>query len=180
MKVDIKRNMVDLQVITAPSKAVPKKDNITVFLAGGITKCDDWQSKVIEELKFDNNITLYNPRQKKFDIKNNSAAVDQIIWEFERLEQADIFSMYFCNSESDQPICMYELGRNIARMQIKYPNDWMNRIVVSIEDGYKRSQDVRVQLSLCAPGLYINTSANPESHSMRIRNCVRKVRGYRI
>ena len=164
------------QIITSPSKAKPIKGNITVFLAGGISKCDDWQSEVIEELKFDENVTFYNPRQKSFDIENFASAVDQITWEYERLEKADIFSMYFCNSESDQPICMYELGRNIVRMQIKHPNDWMNRIVVSIEEGYKRKTDVRMQLMLCAPHLYVNTFAYPESHAMRIRNCILKVR----
>ena len=56
--------------------------------------------------------------------------------------------MYFCSGESDQPICMYELGRNILRMQMRFPSDWEKRIVISVEDGYKRKQDVIIQTDL--------------------------------
>lgn len=37
------------QVITAPSTEKPK--HISVFLAGGITNCKEWQKEVTEELK---------------------------------------------------------------------------------------------------------------------------------
>ena len=64
------------------------------------------------------------------------------------LEQCDIFSMYFCAGESDQPICMYELGRNICRMQMRFPMNWDVRFVVTVEEGYKRAKDVRIQTAL--------------------------------
>ena len=57
--------------------------------------------------------------------------------------------MYFASSEiSDQPICMYELGRYISRMQMRFPGDWNTRILVSSEIGYKRIEDVRTQTAL--------------------------------
>lgn len=40
--------------------------------------------------------------------------------------------MYFCESESVQPICMYELGRNLIRMQQRFP-DFYNRIIIGVE-----------------------------------------------
>lgn len=101
------------QIITAPS--IEKPIYTSIFLAGGITNCKDWQKEVIKELEFEN-ISIFNPRQENFDITDKNASFKQISWEFERLEQMDIFSMYFCNSESDQPICMYELGRNSGYM----------------------------------------------------------------
>ncbi len=53
---------------------------------------------------------------------------------------------------------MYELGRNLIRMQMKFPKDWENRIVVSVEDGYKRKQDVQIQSELaCGFKLSVNT-----------------------
>ena len=154
-----------LQVITAPSIEVPKYTSI--FLAGGITNCHEWQNEVIKEFESickDRDITLFNPRQENFDIHKENAAADQIKWEFERLEKMDIFSMYFCAGESDQPICMYELGRNIARMQMRFPNDWEHRIVISVEDGYKRKQDVLYQTMLAAYGLWVDTGTNPRNH----------------
>ena len=104
----------------------------------------------------------------KFDVTDISASRKQIKWEFEHLEKTDIFSIYFCNSGSVQPICLYELGRNIVRMQQRFPNDWEDRIVISIENGYSRYLDVVEQTSLCAPKLWININATPKSHAMRI------------
>lgn len=161
------------EVITSPDPTL-NTEYISVFLAGGITKCDDWQADVIKELEFDT-VSIFNPRRKEFDITNKSDSYSQIEWEFDRLEKADIFSMYFCNSESVQPICMYELGRNIARMQCKYPNDWMDRIVISVEEGYSRRLDVIAQVNLAAPKLFVETSATPQRHAHYIRNCVRKL-----
>lgn len=157
-----------VQVITAPSNQ--KAKFISVFLAGGITNCKEWQKEVINEISSyeNNNITLFNPRQENFDITDKSASYKQILWEYKRLEKMDIFSMYFCNDNSDQPICMYELGRNIVRMQNRFPNDWEKRIIISIEKGYKRSQDVIIQTQLCAPKLFVENDATPETHAKYI------------
>jgi hypothetical protein len=158
------------QLIIAPS--IEKPIFTSVFLAGGITNCKEWQKEVIEELEFDE-ITIYNPRQEHFDITDKNVSFNQIVWEFERLEQMDIFSMYFCNDNSDQPICMYELGRNVVRMQNRFPNDWEKRIVISVEDGYKRKQDVIIQMELCASKIFVESNATPSIHAQRIRNAIR-------
>jgi len=160
------------QIITAPNIETPVFPS--VFLAGGITNCDDWQQKVIEELKY-KDITIFNPRQNQFDVTDKSASYRQIVWEYERLEKMDIFAMYFCNSDSDQPICMYELGRNILRMQNRFPSSWQKRIIISVEDGYKRQEDVIIQTSLCAPDLLVHTGVTPELHAYRIKNSLRTI-----
>jgi len=150
-----------MQIITAPKKYTAKGTDVLVFLAGGITNCSDWQSNVISTLQeLDespetcslDSLVLFNPRRENFPINDPSAASTQISWEFQWLERADILSMYFANSSSDQPICMYELGRNIARMQMRFPTDWMHRIVVSIEQGYTRTNDVCIQTLLATDG----------------------------
>ena len=140
-----------MKIITAPEEYKREDGDITVFLAGGITGCRDWQSEVLNE--FDNdpcyeNIVFFNPRRKEFDINTRSETTKQIQWEFDMLEQCDIFSMYFCGSESDQPICMYELGRNIPRMQVRFPVDWPYRLIISSEENYKRKTDVVIQTGL--------------------------------
>ena len=167
------------QIIEAPNTDVRKF--ASVFLAGGITKCEDWQSKVIERLE-PYGITVFNPRRKNFDISNKTEELKQIVWEFRRLEEMDIFSMYFCNSESDQPICMYELGRYICRMQERFPNDWEDRIVISVEEGYSRADDVFVQTKLAGLSLTnVNAGASPNSHAYRILQALDKITsGYTV
>lgn len=161
-----------IQIITAPS--TDKPIYTSVFLAGGITNCKEWQKEVIKELEFDD-ISVFNPRQEHFDVTDKSASYKQIVWEFERLEQMEIFSMYFCNDNSDQPICMYELGRNIVRMQNRFPNDWEKRIIISVEKGYKREADVLIQTQLCASKLFVESDATPNIHAHYIRNAIRKI-----
>ena len=160
------------QIIIAPS--IEKPIYIPVFLAGGITNCKEWQKEVIKELEFDD-ISIFNPRQEHFDVTDKSASYKQIVWEFERLEQMGIFSMYFCNDNSDQPICMYELGRNIVRMQNRFPRDWQDRIVISVEEGYRRKTDVVIQTQLCAPQLFVDTNGCPKAHAQYIREANRKL-----
>lgn len=155
------------QVITAPEYVVPKYKP-SVFLAGGITNCRGWQKDVISFLK-DYDVTLFNPRRDSFDITDKNASYKQVGWEFYNLERADVFSMYFCSGDSDQPICMYELGRNILRMQNRFPADWEKRIIISVEDGYKRTADVLIQTELATDGkVSVKLDANPITHASHI------------
>ena len=164
-----------LQVITAPKIDVPY--HTSVFLAGGISKCPNWQNEVIQNLVNEPiDATIFNPRCENFDIEDPTATEKQIEWEFRNLERMDIFSMYFCAGESDQPICMYELGRNIVRMQNRFPSDWLDRIVISVEKGYKREKDVIEQMKLVSSLITVNTDANPKSHAWNISNAVNLVK----
>ncbi|KKK55301.1 hypothetical protein LCGC14_3075930, partial [marine sediment metagenome] len=124
-----------MRVITAVEK-IKRNDGLMIFLAGGITNCPWWQNEIIEMLKGCVG-TILNPRRKDFPIGDPNASLEQITWEFNALEKADIFSMWFSNAESDQPICMYELGRNIALRENE-----MSTVVIGVEPGYRREQDV--------------------------------------
>ena len=146
-----------MRVITAPEPLDIRDDEVAVFLAGGITDCPNWQAEIIRELKAtasDTKIVLLNPRRDSFPIGDPDAAEEQITWEFKALEHMDIFSMYFCSGTSDQPICMYELGRNICRMQMRFPFDWIDHIVISTESEYKRFRDVVIQTELATGEAY--------------------------
>ena len=85
--------------------------------------------------------------------------------------------MYFCNDDSDQPICMYELGRNIIRMQNRFPTDWKDRIIIGVERGYRRSEDVVIQTGLATGNLFVDYDTTPETHAHYIRNAVRRLKG---
>lgn len=161
------------QVITAPSIEIPKFTS--VFLAGGITNCKEWQKEVIEKFEYED-VSLFNPRQEHFDVSDKFASYDQISWEFERLEKMDIFSMYYCNDNSDQPICMYELGRNIVRMQNRFPSDWEKRIVISVEYGYRRKADVIIQTSFATQSkIFVEPDASPDLHAQYIKRAIRSI-----
>ena len=160
------------QIITAPS--IEKPIYPSVFLAGGITNCKEWQKEVIDELH-NEEISIFNPRQEHFDVSDRNAFYKQIQWEFEKLEQMDIFSMYFCNSNSSQPICMYELGRNTVRMQNRFPSGWEKRIVISVENGYERAQDVFIQTQLCTNGkIFVEPNGDPNVHAQYIKEKIRR------
>jgi hypothetical protein len=161
-------------VITAPHLYIPKYDDVTVFLAGGITGCRDWQKETIEHLrKFvgrdDTQVVVYNPRQEDFDINNPAATIDQITWEYQYLNQVDIFSMYFVGGTQIQPICMYELGR--------YIKSYDQNQVISVEKDYMRKEDVVIQVALATRGLTeVNTNATPYGHAKHIFEVIEKVK----
>ena len=164
-----------MKVITAPEEYEREQDDVFCFLAGGITRCPNWQQEVINQLeKADlEHLVVFNPRRENFPINDPNAAKEQIEWEFKYLNEADIFSMYFCAGESDQPICMYELGRNLALMSRRYhiPYD-SEHIAVCVEDGYKRAKDVEIQTDLALNrDNYVVLHANPKRHACEIALC---------
>ena len=144
-----------MRVVVAPNKANLQPYDICCFLAGGITGCSDWQNEVIKELKrFDklsnsqlDRLVVFNPRRDEFKDSLESAK-EQIEWEFRWLQRMDIFSMYFASGESDQPICLYELGRNLCKMMSRFPDDYPERIIISCDKNYKRAFDVKIQTML--------------------------------
>lgn len=167
-----------MKVVTAPESYTPAHNDVLVFLAGGITGCDDWQQKVIDTLALwpTQNLVILNPRRKNFPMDDPSAGEAQIEWEFNWLEKCDIFSMYFAGGESVQPICMYELGRNLVRMQMRYPLDWDNRLVINVAPDCKRKFDVVQQVKHARGMMYNANGMSPEDHAFLIRQAYRYVR----
>ena len=158
-----------MRVITAPEPLNIKDDDVVVFLAGGITNCPNWQWDVIKLLKDAvndyPNLVILNPRRDNFPTDDPNASEEQITWEFNALARCTVISMYFSDGDSDQPICMYELGRNIVRMQMKYPIDWQDRLIISTSYGYKRYPDVLIQTEL-ACGIIDKLLASPSSKAL--------------
>lgn len=116
----------------------------SIFLAGGITNCPDWQSEM-RNLLADTNVVLVNPRRKDFPIDDPSVAKKQIQWEHSHLRKAYAILFWF-PKETLCPIVLYELG------------SWsmMNKpLFIGIHPEYKRKQDVEIQTSLVRPGFKI-------------------------
>ena len=141
-----------MRIITAPERNWPwGYEKPWVFLAGGITNCPNWQIKAIDKLKKIDHGVLFNPRRDNFPIHDPNAAREQITWEFNALMNCSIFTMWFSAGTSDQPIGMYELGRYLARYQLGR----IYKIVIGCENGYKREQDVLLQVGLVDSNLHV-------------------------
>jgi len=161
-----------MEVITAPNLISIFHDP-RIFLAGGITNCACWQDEIIQKLSprvFPNsNPVLLNPRRRNFPIDNPNAAKEQIEWEYYALNQCHIFSMWFCAGESVQPICMYELGRQLA-LRSRRPAT----VVLGVEEGYKHSNDVYIQTELVNKNIARRISNNLEQHAENILKAIEK------
>jgi hypothetical protein len=92
------------------------KDGLTVFLAGSIgvdVKAEEWQRRFIDALAKEN-YRLLNPRRADWDSSweqsiNNPKFKEQVLWELDGLEMADIIVMYF-DPKTSSPISLLELG----------------------------------------------------------------------
>lgn len=140
-----------LRVIEAISSQHARSNRPSVFLAGGITGCSDWQQEVIERLTIrDPDLTLFNPRRADFPIDDPEAAERQIAWEHSRLDAADAIAFYFA-PETVQPIVMFEFGRWLSDSK---------PLFVAVHPEYQRRADVLYQAALEQPKLVIGDSIN--------------------
>ncbi len=132
-----------MQYIVSPDEWKPLPNQPSVFLAGGISGCPDWQRE-LAKLLIMTNYAVLNPRRKEF-IDSQAAAEAQIEWEFMNLRKADVISFWFCK-EAIQPIALYELG---AWSMTDTP------LVVGVEKGYPRELDVRAQTAFARPDVHV-------------------------
>jgi hypothetical protein len=128
-----------MQVITAPETTPPRYSR-SVFLAGGITDCPNWQADFIDLLS-DEPLTAYNPRQPNFNVRDPDASDAQVEWEFNALEAAGAVSFWF-PCETLCPITLYELGAWSAAGK---------PILVGCHPNYARKFDVVKQTTLRRP-----------------------------
>ena len=159
-----------MRVITAPEYHETYYD-VKVFLAGGITGCEHWQDKVINELErlatyHDlGDVVVYNPRRENFDVTNPDAEIEQIRWEHNYLTRCDIVSYFFEACESLQPITLYELGR--------YGKSKKAKPVITVQKGYLRERDVLIQTAL--DGIAVNHIPGEDAVLQHARSIAQRV-----
>lgn len=140
-----------IRSIRAPEPYDPVDgDGPSVFLAGGITAVEDWQTRAEALLgRADFPVTVFNPRRDDFDVTRVSDTVEQIAWEHRFLRTADLVLFWFADGPSVQPITLFELGGAIERA---------GRVVVGAHPAYQRALDVREQLRLVRPEVEVHES----------------------
>lgn len=132
-----------MRLVTAPDNWVVS-DELSVFIAGGIQGCPQWQTDLIELLAR-SDLTVLNPRRANFPIDDPGAAEAQIKWEHHYLRRAGLISFWF-PKETLCPIVLYELG---AWSMTAKP------LVVGVDPGYAREADVRIQTRLARPDISV-------------------------
>jgi hypothetical protein len=138
-----------MQYVESPKVLVEHNSKASIFLAGGITGCWDWQKEIVYMLE-NTDIVLLNPRRKDFPTHDSSAAIQQITWEYEHLRKADAIIFWFSH-ETLCPIVLFELG------------SWLHQnkpIFVGTHPEYARKHDIEIQLGLARPDLKVVYSLN--------------------
>jgi len=130
-----------VHVYVAPDPALKPPEVVSVFLAGGITNCPNWQAEFLSKLEGD--FVVYNPRRENFPIGDPTSAKIQIEWEYERLKAASAVVFWFSRG-SLNPIVLYELGR--------WGTSSSDRpIFIGVDPEYARKLDVEHQVALAKP-----------------------------
>ena len=131
----IQRNAV---VIKAPNPFTDAP-RPRVFLAGSIEMgtAEDWQSRLTDRLA-DLSITILNPRRDDWDKtweqrKTNPPFLEQVIWELDGLDDADLIALYF-DPDTKAPITLLELGLYATS----------SKMIVCCPDGFYRKGNVEI------------------------------------
>jgi hypothetical protein len=103
-------------ILTPPSHKIDVPSGYkTVFLAGSIEmgKAEDWQQKVIDAVQ-NFKVAIFNPRREQWDSSweqsiENVKFKEQVVWELEHLEIADLIVMYLAPG-TISPISLMEFG----------------------------------------------------------------------
>jgi len=111
----------------------------SIFLAGGITNCPDWQGPVANRINELTNLVIFNPRRNGWDMNADlEESRKQILWEDMHLKLSDIILFWF-PEETLCPITLLELGKYLMSDA---------RLIVGTHPNYQRRFDVEVQTSL--------------------------------
>lgn len=122
----------------------------SIFLAGGITGCPDWQAQA-RELLATTPVVVLNPRRAHRVRPDGDVLAQQVAWEYHDLHRADLTLFWFpaCDPRvTVQPITLLELGTAIAEARLRG-----RRIVVGADAGYPRRPDLEQQLRHSLPDL---------------------------
>jgi hypothetical protein len=133
--------MSKVQIIKAPENFTDiDLADISIFQAGSIEmgKAIDWQTQMANALEGHNDIVLLNPRRDSWDDSweqtiNNPQFKEQVTWELDALDFADVIVMYF-DKDTKSPITLLELGMYAPS----------GRLVVCCPDGFYRKGNVEV------------------------------------
>jgi len=123
-------------------------DQNSIFLAGGISKCPDWQAGVANRLADQTNAIIYNPRRDDFDMSAyEDISRQQIVWEYHALRLSKV-NLFWFPCETLCPITLFELGAAIPRL---HPG----ALMVGTHPDYERRFDIIEQSKLAGSPIHV-------------------------
>lgn len=148
-----------MKEIQCPNKLEQNEAGVaSIFVAGGISNCPEWQRELITLLEDVDNLILVNPRRSEFDTSDLALEEDQIKWEHEHLLKSQGFIFWF-PSETLCPITLFELGKVTARST--------KPTFVGTHPEYQRKRDIRWQMLLLRPEIDIVHSLEKLAEQVR-------------
>ena len=134
-----------MKYIEAPQKYDARRfDRPSLFLAGGISNCKDWQRELCD-LLVDDSVVVMNPRRAHFPMDDPSQSQVQIEWEYQGMRDVDAISFWF-SPETINPIVLYELGAHSMTDK---------KLFIGVHPDYVRRSDVEIQTGLVRPDVEI-------------------------
>lgn len=117
-------------VIKAPNPH--NVDGFKVYLGGAIDmgQAVDWQTTLARALEAETGIVLINPRRDDFQPEHFD---EQVRWELDALEQADLVLMWF-PAQSQAPIALLETGLYMRT----------GKLLLGAEAGYYRRRNLEL------------------------------------
>jgi hypothetical protein len=146
-----------MKYIECPAIYEPDKKEQSIFLAGGISNCADWQTTLVNLLR-DTNLTLLNPRRKNFALNDLEMEKQQIEWEYEHLVKATATSFWF-PKETLCPITLYELGKQSVGNK---------PLFIGVHPEYSRKRDINIQTKLIKPEIVIAKSLDELAKQIKL------------
>lgn len=141
-------------IITSPEHSYESKNSL--FLAGGITNCPDWQKPIAELLNDRTPLTIFNPRRESWNMDDDAnESKKQIVWEHHHLKISEYILFWF-PMETLCPITLLELGKYMMTDK---------KLIVGTHPDYQRRLDVIVQTRLEKPNLKIWSNLDDMVHT---------------
>jgi hypothetical protein len=114
------------RIVVSPATVTAEmaKTQSSIFLAGGITGADDWQTTAAERILRERPSTIvFNPRRHDFVTADCAEEADcneltQVHWEMKYLETAKV-TLFWFPMGAQCPVTMFELGTLIGRADRK-------------------------------------------------------------
>ena len=129
-------------VILKSPAALQPNVNRSIFLAGGISNCWDWQEGVAVKIASAvDDCIIYNPRREDFDMSAyEEVSRQQIIWEYHALRMSSV-NLFWFPAETLCPITLLEYGSAMERL---HPG----ALMCGTHPDYQRRFDVKMQNEL--------------------------------
>lgn len=128
-------------ILKSPAALQPNV-NRSIFLAGGISNCWDWQEgAAVKIASAVDDCIIYNPRRDDFDMSAyEEVSRQQIIWEYHALRMSTV-NLFWFPAETLCPITLLEYGSAMERL---HPG----ALMCGTHPDYQRRFDVKMQNEL--------------------------------